>query len=278
MEVIDANNIESIFTSKSVKKLYSLHKNLVNPAYPEMNYFGINFSNGKVSSVKFYFAFFHRLDIADIAKFLPVTSDFLKYYSLWDESATRNIEHTGCTFELKIKPGKEPTYGFHFRLKPIEESYNVIGYPKLVPFNMLEVNTRPGINFEYCGNETVIKKYYYFNSPQHKEYFANRFNLPHVKNIHLLEYTESAHFSKANFWRFDYTDENRNRPTMFHETDLEIINLFRKKYNLINVSEGYYENEDTVATYFFNTLNNEGFTPFDHPENFQIDTLKLFIQ
>jgi hypothetical protein len=277
MEEIDIQNIESIFNSPLVNKFYSSFKSISNPEFPEMNYFGINFSKGKISSVKFYFAFFHRLTNNEVAQMLPITADFYKYYKLWDESKIRSLEHTGCTFEVNIKPNKEPTFGFHFRLKPGDESYQLIGLPKLLDINLLEFNARPGINFEYCGDDVLIKKYYYFSSEDSKKYFADRFKLPYIEKIHLVEYTESDSLSKANLWRFDYTEENNNRSNRFSKKELSIIELFREKYNLYNISEGYYENDDTVATYFFNTIRNDGYTPFDFSENFQIDTLKLFV-
>lgn len=242
---------------------------------PELCYFGINFKNDKICSFKFYFAFFRKLTDPEILLFLPHVNDFNKYYHLWEASENRSLEHSGCTFEVKFKENLDPVLGFHYRLKPGKEAYELIGYPNQLPFSVLDLQTRPGINYEYSAEETLRKKYYYFDSDQHKKYIAERFKVPFAEKAAIIEYTESDNFAKVNVCRFDYSKENMNRPNAFGSYPQAVMSFIRKKYGLINLSDGYYENSEIRASYFFNTDNSSD-TPFDDPKNYHIDTLKLF--
>jgi hypothetical protein len=269
--------ILSCLRNPIVQQRYVLFKKLKKEQYPDMNYVGINFKGNDVVSVKIYFSFFHNLKEEDILKYIPTSADYNRYIHLWRESTIRNLEHSGCAFTIKFKPGKPITYGFHYRITPSKEAYDLIGRPNNIPFKVDDLGTRPGINYEYNNNETVVKRYYYFDKDDHREYFAKRFNNPFALNLHLIEYTESDKFSKAIFWRMEYADLNFNRPQFFAPEAEKIVKEFRNKYGLINMLDGYYENDNTIATYFFNTVKNEHQWPFDVPENFQIDTLKLFL-
>jgi hypothetical protein len=274
--LIDISNIERFLSHPKVVETYNNFNALVSADFPAMNYIGINFDKTGVCSLKFYFAFYQRLTKEEVLKFIPHTADFDKYYHLWDASKKKSLGHTGCTFEIKFKGNLEPVLGFHFRLKPIKESYDLIGYPQHLPVAVGTLGTRPGINYEYSKDDVLRKKYYYLVQEDHKSYIAERFNKPFANNVQFAEYTESDLFSKVNLWRFDYSEENMNRPNYFRDSEQEMIDFFKRKYGLVNISEGYYENDEVKATYFFNTFETETFSKFDDPRNFQIDTLKLF--
>lgn len=248
------------------------------PDYPYLNYFGINFDKEGICSFKIYFHFFHKMKEKEVNLFLPKTEDFFNYYHLHDSSKTKNVEHSGCAMEIKFKGEKEPVIGFHYRLRPTQEAYDLIGFPKQIPFNMLEVGTRPGINYEYSYDGSALrKKYYYFYEQTHKKYFAERFNNPFLEKVNLIEYTESDLFAKLNAWRFDFTDENMNRPNPFNNEAQKIINYLKDNYGLVNISDGYYENKPIRASYYFNLLKQDTNSPFEIEENRNIDTLKLFL-
>lgn len=270
------SNFYELLHHPKVVETYNNYLRLSNFEFSNMNYIGINFDEKGICSVKFYFAFFHWLKEEDILSFIPHTDDFNKYYHLWEEH-NRSLEHTGCTFEVKFKGSLTPSLGFHYRLKPIQEAYDLIGLPNQISFDAMSLNTRPGINYEYLPDAVLRKKYYYFEKQEHKDYIAERFKKPYAKKASLIEYTESELFSKVNIWKFDYSKENLSRPNYFNEADIELIKELHNKYGLISVSDGFYENNQVKATYFFNTLNNKSIAPFDKEENFNIDTLKLFI-
>jgi len=271
------DQIEKYIKHPAVIDAYNKYNLLTQtPDRPYLNYFGINFDKKGIASFKFYFAFFRKLELKEIEQFLPTTDDFLKYYHLWEETHHKSLEHSGCTFEVKFKPDMTPIYGFHFRLPPTKEAYDLIGYPKLLPYNVFDLNTRPGINYEYSLNTVLRKQYYYLNSPEHKAYFAERFHNTYINKITLIEYTESDLFSKINAWRLDHTPENLNRPNVHSEYANQLFAFLKKEYNLVNISDGYYENNDTRASYFFNVKHTSE-APYDDPENFHVNTMKLFL-
>jgi hypothetical protein len=270
-------DMNKFFFHPLVSKTYKRHLELTkNDFRPYLNYFGMNFDSEGISSFKFYFPFFRRLKKEEIELFIPHSEDFMRYYHLWDESDFRSLEHSGCTFEVKFNRHLTPILGFHFRLRPTSEAYKLIGLPQLLPFKINDLTTRPGINYEYSQGQVLRKKYYYFDSSDHKIYFANRFNNPFISRVNTIEYTESNDFSKINAWRFDHTPENINRPNVHSDYANQLFDYLNKKYNLINLSDGYYENQSIRASYFFNVINSSP-SPFDDEVNYNIDTLKLFI-
>lgn len=275
--MISIENIDTCLQHPMVREIYGNYKECLSPDSPDINYFGINFDPSGIRSLKFYFAFFRKMKPEEVLRFLPHSRDFDKYYHLWDETRSRSLEHSGCTFELKFNAKMEPITGFHFRMQPVKESYDLIGMPEQLPFDALSLGTRPGINYEYSAKGVLRKKYYYFESPEHKKYIADRFNKPFASKASVMEYTESDQFSKVNIWRLDYSDENLNRPDYFTSKEREVINHFREKYGLLSVSDGFYEKDGIRATYFFNAHDHPGTCPFNAPSNHNIDTVSLFL-
>lgn len=273
--MLSLTDVTSLLSHPDVKRVYSHYKSLQDNDYPSMNYIGLNFRAGAIVSLKLYFALYKRLEIHDVAPFLPVTDDFFKYYSLWDSSKERSLEHTGCTFEIKFKGTMTPTYGFHFRLRNCEESYDLIGRSSSLPFDDLDLGTRPGINYEYDESGPLRKRYYYAESAEHKEFLSKKFNIPFILKSSLSELSEFNNITKLNVCRFDYSEENMLRENHFNSDEREVIQFFRRKYGLINVFDGFYDDKETKATYFFNTKDKTE-NSFNQSKNFHIDTMKLF--
>lgn len=267
-------DLQAYFDHPLVLETYRNYNELHVKGFPYLNYFGINFDSKGIASVKFYFAFFHRLAPESVLRFLPHSRDFDRYYHLWDESKLKTAEHTGCTFEIKFKGSLHPVLGFHYRLRPEKASYELIGYPQQLPFGVEELDTRPGINYEYAGTDVLRKQYYYLHETKHKAVIAERFGNPEIRKAHVIEYTESDRFSKINAWRLDHTRENLNRENVFSPYAGGIIKDLQEEYGLINASDGFYEGSDVRASYYFNVKPTSQ-APYDDPENFDIDTLKL---
>ena len=61
---------------------------------PVLNYFGLNYTPEKILNVKFYVAFFHRLQPEEIGLLLPDPSDLNEYYHDWQESESINNNHS----------------------------------------------------------------------------------------------------------------------------------------------------------------------------------------
>jgi hypothetical protein len=155
------------------------------------------------------------------------------------------------------------------------ESYDLIGFPQYLPFSTAELDTRPGINYEYGPNEVFRKKYFYLEKQYQKDYIASEFNKPFAKHVDLVEYTEAENLRKVNLWRFDFSKENLARPNYFLGPEKEILNEINERLGLVPISDGFHENEKVKAVYFFNLNSPEQIAPFDQPHNFIIDTLKL---
>jgi hypothetical protein len=275
--MLTLDQFKQLLSHEEVSRVYSHFQSLHDDNYPSTNYIGVNFRRGEIVSVKFYFAVFKRLSAEDASPFLPTTKDFSRYYHLWEASKTRTAEHTGCTFEIKFKNSLDPTYGFHYRLRNCDESYDLIGDSSTLPFSARSLDTRPGINYEYDHDGPLRKRYYYLDLDEHKRYLSDRFEKPFIRKSHFSELAEFKGISKVNVCRFDYSDENMSRPSYFGLKENAVIKWLSDAYGLVNVFDGFYEDKETVATYFFNTLGGNTKGCFDQDINFHIDTIKLFV-
>jgi hypothetical protein len=257
--------IEQCFKNEELKRTYENYNEVweKDKRFPYFNYFGINFNSKGIVSVKFYFHVFREITETEAALFLPTTEDFAKYYSYYHESLIQTTEHSGCAFELKFFPNlSDPIKGFHFRMNPTTKVYDLLGYPKLIPYSLDETHLSPGINYEYHPEHKLRKTYYYLNQQKHKIYFAEKFNLPFIKSAKLIEYSESESFSKINAW-FGNDPTYYNQSNTLENKNKELIDYLCSRYNLEAKFFGFYLNSETKAVYLtrlkYNFSNNENF-------------------
>jgi hypothetical protein len=268
--------LKQYFKSPLLLKTYSIYNNICEnaPDYPYYNYFGINFNSNGITSVKFYFHVFQRINEHEVLLFIPTTKEFNIFYPFYEESQSLDLNHLGCAFELKFHNTETPIYGFHFRLKPCLQTEELIGFPKKIPILFQEYDLYPGINFEYFPNYTVKKKYYYFNKSEYKAFFSKKFNLPLINKTRFIEYSESDKFSKINTWY-------GNNPELFLKANLfpikqkHLINFLCSEYSLDAKVFGYYENSDIKSVYFFDSIQKKIITSSKRQTH--LDTIKKII-
>ncbi len=237
-----------------------------------LNYFGINFDSHGILSFKFYFHFYHELKTHEVKLFLPSVYDFYKYYHLHESSEKLSDIHTGFAFTLKfIRNDKTPSFGFHYRLKPSKESFDMVGKPKCLPFDVVGSGIIPGINYEYNARGVFRKCYYYFDRPEHKEYFAKRFGYGFLNKVRFIEYTEAEKFSKINAW--GHLPGDSSLLNLFTIEQNALISFLCTRYELKNTVYGYYEKSDVKSTYFITASTKSG---ADHTKNYR-DTLRQIL-
>lgn len=238
------------FKHPLVMKFAEVYKSVVDKYEQEnFNYIGINFDEKDIYSVKFYFHVFPVIKEEDVKLFLDNNhKDYFKYIQLYDASVGQ-----GCAFELKFLRDKEkPTIGFHYRLKADEKSFQLIGYPKKMDF--IDSNLGPGINYEYNGDEVLIKNYYYYEKDSYKQYFANRFKMDFLTEVPFIEFAESIDMSKINFWFGSENYHKIKKIDLFSNTELQHIESIGNQYKMDLKACGVYENKPIKSAYFFRNL------------------------
>lgn len=216
---------------------------------PYLNYIGINFDRKKINSFKIYFHVYSKLTEEEVNKFLPTSSDFFKYYPYKLKSDGGGALHTGVAFTFKFFHHHDtPVVGFHFQLNPTPEVQKWIGPPRKIPWDISASNVVTAINLEYSGNQTTVKRYYYFHEDYYKKYFADRFGFNFLIQAPYIEYAEADQFSKINVWGFP--PEQRHLFDTFLPWQRQIIEELCNQYGLKNTVFGFYEHSDIRATYF----------------------------
>lgn len=220
------------------------------------SYFGINFNEGKVHSVKFYAHLLSDLSDSEILRFLPTADDYNKYRHLKNNETAISSRSAGAALELKyIIDDKEAHSGFFYHLLHTEESMNVLGFPSALPAEMKSECLGIGVNFEYRKEKKLFKKYYYFRKPEVKIFMSNKFKVNLPEEVKLMEYAESDSFAKLNTYgnKLLRADEKVNS---FTTTERNIISYLNDKYQLINLGYGIYENLPLKSIYFFDAISN----------------------
>jgi hypothetical protein len=219
-------------------------------------YFGINFKNDKVDSVKFYAHFLGDMTSEEILGFIPTARDFLKFLPLRNDEKSISGRNAGIALEIKfLRSENEPHYGFFYHLKNNKESFDAVGFPAGLPQELKSDCLGVGINFEYRKNDTLRKQYYYFNKPENKAFFEKKFDVNLLQEVRLIEYAESDSFAKINAYGRNVMEIHSKAHT-FSETERQIISCLNNRYGLINLGYGFYENKDVKSIYFFDGESN----------------------
>ncbi|MBP23220.1 MAG: hypothetical protein CL547_12860 [Alcanivorax sp.] len=80
------------------------------------------------------------------------------------------------------------------------------------------------------------------------------------------------------FWTPDYIKKYLDRPDPFDENARSVISRLNNEYGLVNAMDGFYEENGTVSSYFFNTIGPKTGNINEGKRNFHMDTLKLFLK
>lgn len=248
--------------------------------YPYQDYIGVNFTDTKIISLKFYFGFYEPITKQLGNLFLDHHKEFNEFINLWTPTKNRTIKNTGFTFSLKIDDKFKVTKGFHFRFP----FYKSINFPetkhfKFIPNDLINV----GINFEYSNDNVLLKHYYYFDKEYNKQRFAVEYNQPFVEGASMIEYTESNNFNKIIAWDFKenifYKHFLESISKLTIKTELDLI--FNKKLCYYNRSgNGCYDNNIIKSVYYFNYKTNKKSKEFpgNRKENFQVFTIRDFLE
>ncbi len=251
--------IESILSDRYLIDFYEKYINLIKNKKSEtfFNYWGINFTDDGVNSLKFYLHIFDELDKNDIVNFIPSTKEFEEFISLKKSNSFKDKMNVGIALTIKFKMNtNKPTFGFYFLLNDIKASIDKIGFAKNLPQHFKEDCIAIGINFEYDNDKTTFKKYYYFDKREIMDFFEKKFNLKNHGGDYIIEYSESNDFEKLNLYRLSNEIDEENL-YQFSSKEKRIIQYLKEKFNVRTPEYGSYLNENIKSIYFFNPKTNE---------------------
>lgn len=245
--------IESFLRDEQVQLFNSKYEEFLNQSnlQKKFTYWGINFENKKVASVKFYVHLYNIPSQDEVLQFIPTLEDFNRHIGHYDQNIHIRINNAGIAFELKYKLEEaEPHTGFFFMVNDESDNY----FPSVLPEELKKICSCKGINYEYLNTKKIFKRYFYFNNAECGNFFNKEFHLDDLNNFDTIEYAESKDLSKINIYG------TGNYLSNFAPRERKIIQYFNQKYNLKNLGYGMYFNKDIRSIYFFDTAsgnNNE---------------------
>lgn len=252
--------VESVLFGKKVDRQYktldAIVKNKNNPKI--FSYFGINFKNGKIYSVKTYFHVFEDLK-EDALLFIPKLDDYLKCQKYYKSLSFKAMFNVGIAFTMKFyQKDNSIGRGFYFMSDQVETLVNDMKNPISIPQELIKECKAIGINYEYKKGKKLFKKYYYYNSESYKEHIEENFGITMDSQNYLFEYSESRNAKKVNIYSLD-SELNNEHYKHFSKDENEIIKHIKQKYNLKIFEFGTYLNQNIKSVYFFED-NSEGFS------------------
>jgi hypothetical protein len=245
--------------------------------FPSTNYFGVNFSENKLSNLKLYYTFFHTIDMSLAKQFLPSTEEFEKYYPFWEENSEITIQHSGCAFTLKANANLEFSKGFHLRFKLNEKTTPHFTLPKFIELSPVDLQNYQGISFEYSPSGIKKKNYYYISDEKTKLRLSEIGKNTSIQNATLIEYTESENDQKIILWDNEISGHPKKTKLNFPEKHLEFNALMKNTFNLQNYFDGAYLNRNETASYFYHIEKQNNF-PFDSKLNRNINTIDYLVK
>lgn len=156
-----------------------------------LNYFGINYSDETLISVKFYFSFFDRIPSEILKRNIFSKKDIELIERYWGKVKHYSYLHQGLTFGIKcywVKGEIKIHYYFHFRSKKIP-----FKQPKHSRINEDDLLNPLGICVETNDTFHDLKRYYYIQDKSTQKTMLQELNLSeeYLESIETIEYTES---------------------------------------------------------------------------------------
>jgi hypothetical protein len=255
MENYLLNNYKKVvcaFNDYRLSKFLNDYQRLNNKTQNQyFNYWGINFLNGNIHSIKFYAHVFSAINQSELLLFLPNFEDYEKYSVNIKTTPLNDFNSVGTVLELKL----------HFDNMAFERQ----GFFFLVNSNLnneiadnhigLHINDyyAKGINIEYQNGKRNVKQYYYLSHNQlldiyRSHAFQSSIFIP--PDIPLYELSVSEKIKKINFYGIDFTNSNFMK-NILNEEQIYLCRYINEKFNLINFGLGFYDNDNITSTYFF---------------------------
>jgi hypothetical protein len=236
---------------------------------PFINYFGVNYNDDNLVSVKLYFSFFQYPSDEMFERFNVSNEDLVLIRENWMPSESYDYMHQGLTFGLKcyLKDGEiKVNKYFHFR-SPIKKQVK----PNFIKITDVEPDNHPGFCVEYNFTNKERKNYYYYSTKANLEVLLSEFGLAkeEASKISLIEYTESNIEKKINIIYNKAEDILNYLKNSKNQNIVQFNKYLFDKYGLYFFGPGLRYKSSTKAIYYVTKNSFYGL----HEEQ----TLKLFL-
>lgn len=215
------------------------------------SYFGVNYDDDNLVSVKLYFSFLKELPHDDVLNEYIKDHNFIKLLKEhWTSSNKITHHHQGLTLSLKCYlEGNNVTINkySYFRAQNF-----LLGFPEKINLNDEDKDNMPGFCIEHHQNKSELKKYYYISSSENIKKLIQLFSVDgiSINDISFIEYTESKNDTKVNI---ALNSSNSVKSYLGSSNNLKIIELsefFYTKFKLYYFSPGIRINNAVKALYY----------------------------
>jgi len=267
--------IESYFSHKDLIDFLNFYDQLfINGKGNYLNYFGINFLNNNIDSVKFYAHITEdNLTPSNLSNYFLSASEYESFLISRKKCYKFEKTNLGTVIELKFKKNENKSVkGIFYN---IDNNLSISDKKNSLPIDVMNKKVAEGVNFEY-GENPIKKKYYYFLDEHVKKYFSEVMKKPFLINANLIEYAETSSFSKVIATFGSKAKSVRIENKLFSEIENSLIDFLCEKYNLMTRAYGFYINSDIKSVYFFDnnsTMNPENNHLSPH-QGYYVNTLE----
>lgn len=215
------------------------------------NYFGVNYNENELTSVKLYFSFFEFPDPAILNRY-NFNEDFIVAMKrFWKPQPKNSMLHQGITLSLKcyLSDGNVKINSYvHYRSQDFH-----LGLPKNITLSEEDKNNYPGFCLETHDWGDEVKKYFYVTDAHNIGILLQKFDLQNLispDELYQIEYTESDIESKINL----ITKNSESVKKCLDKDDIQNILDFSqylyRNHQLYYYAPGYRLGKRTRAIYF----------------------------
>ncbi|MBI2968067.1 MAG: hypothetical protein HYY40_09665 [Bacteroidetes bacterium] len=264
-----ADQFDTIFYSSKVNENVRLILNEGSAHDLFINYFGVNYNETDIVSVKLYFSFFERPSENILSEFGINEKHRGLIFTNWMPSKRYDFIHQGLTLGLKcyLKNNEIIINKYiHFRTTEF-----ALGFPDEIKL-LKEDRNCPGICLEFHEEVTEVKKYYYITSAENKSKIIKNFGIEAIvkhNDISMIEYTESELGRKINL---AVNRADTVKTILMKENNKYILDLssyFFRRYNLYFFAPGYRISSNTKSIYYVPKM--------VYYENYPLQTINLLM-
>lgn len=213
-----------------------------------IDYFGVNYDDEKITSVKLYFSFFDEIPY-DALDYIGIDKSVLSLIEqCWSPVEKYEYFHQGLTLALKCYVKDEDIQinpYFHFR----SEKLPFIS-PKHIQLTSVDKQNPFGICVEQHSGKVELKNYYYLSDKKSIASIWPIFseNNSFLDKISLIEYTEGEKTNKINTI---FSNSGVTMKYLLGQLKINEFNLFLyEKHQLYFFAPGLRQNSEIKALYF----------------------------
>lgn len=242
---------ENIIASKELRiKLQKALDVVFAKNFPVFWYFGVNYDQSGIRSIKFYIVSFKKTDVERLRTFFPYTDEIRDVYKDFESSMVFDMNNLGAAFGIKVDKSFDISYSFyqkkHGYIPPPPQSFHMLSKEKSIREDYYVM--------EFKKDKGYIKNYYLLFNNDNITSIIMKFDLNNALSVSDLGCVELGEFQNKQKISLTFKDDLKKeqyiKDTNNHSF-LELDQFIKNTYGFFSFFPGNYLGNNLKSIYYF---------------------------